>query len=193
MSLFSRLYDKVMGWSTHRHAPYFLAANSFAEAVFWPIPPDVMLAPMALAKPQRAWFFALVASLASCVGGLTGYLLGYWLFDLLVQPTILAMGYQPQFEQVKQLFEEYDFWIVFLAGFSPIPYKLFTVTAGMLHMLLLPFLLASVVSRSARFFLVAGLMKWGGARMENKLRQYIDVFGWLTVILVVLVYWFFKH
>ncbi|MCD8547264.1 MAG: DedA family protein [Aeromonadaceae bacterium] len=193
MKLFSALYDKVMGWSAHRHAPYYLMANSFAESVFWPIPPDVMLAPMALARPAKAWHFALIASLASTLGGLAGYLLGYWLFDLAVQPMIQAFGYQDNFELIQQWFARWDFWIVFLAGFSPIPYKLFTVTAGMLHMALLPFMLASVISRSARFFLVAALMKWGGARMEQKLRQYIDLIGWLTVALAVIVYLIFRH
>lgn len=192
MKLFSRLYDVVMHWSRHRHAPWFLAANSVAESVFWPIPPDVMLAPMCLAKPESAWRFALLASLASAAGGLIGYMLGFWLFDWLVQPAILSMGYQDQFEQIKTWFEQWDFWVVFLAGFSPIPYKLFTVTAGVMKMAILPFMVASIISRSARFFLVAALMKWGGEAMERKLRQYIDMLGWLSVALAIVLYLVFK-
>ena len=186
--LFARLYDWVMTKVRHRHAPAYLYGMSFAESVFFPIPPDVMLAPMALAKPEKAWHYALWTSISSTFGGLAGYLLGYWLFDLAVLPMINAMGYQQQFALIQQWFLEYDFWIVFLAGFSPIPYKLFTVTGGMMHMALLPFMLASVISRSARFFLVAGLMKWGGAAMEAKLRQYVEWLGWGTVALASLAY-----
>ncbi len=192
MRLFSALYTRVILWSRHPNAPWFLAANSFVEAVFWPIPPDVMLAPMCLANPARSWRYAFIASLASALGGLAGYLLGYWLFDILVSPAIEAFGYRDKFELIKQWFEHWDFWVVFLAGFSPIPYKLFTVTAGMMRMALLPFMLASIISRSARFFLVASLMKWGGSRMEEKLRQYIDLIGWLCIIAAIVAYFVFK-
>ena len=192
MKLFARLYDQVMIWSRHRHAVHFLAINSFIESVFWPIPPDVMLAPMCLAKPEKSWRYALIASLSSALGGLAGYLLGYWLFDVAVLPAIEAMGYQANFELIKQWFAEWDFWVVFLAGFSPIPYKLFTVTAGMMHMAVVPFMIASIISRSARFFLVAALMKWGGAKMEQKLRQYIDLIGWLCVVAAIAAYFVIK-
>ncbi len=190
--LFSHLYGWVMRKARHRHAPAYLYTLTFAESVFFPIPPDVMLAPMSLAKPEKAWSYALWTSIASTCGGLAGYLLGYWLFDLAVLPMINAMGYQAQFEMVKQWMNNYDFWIIFIAGFSPIPYKLFTVTGGMMHMALLPFMLASVISRSARFFLVAGLMKWGGAAMEAKLRQSIEWLGWGTVVIAAVAY-FWLH
>ena len=192
MKLFSHLYAWMIQWSRHPRAVWFLAVNSFVESVFWPIPPDVMLAPMCLAHPQRAWRYALVAAVSSALGGLAGYLLGYWLFDVAVLPAIELLGYQEKFELIKQWFERWDFWVVFLAGFSPIPYKLFTVTAGMMQMALLPFMLASIISRSARFFLVASLMKWGGVRMEHKLRQYIDWIGWCCVIAAVAAYLIFK-
>ena len=193
MRLFGPIYDWVMTKVRHRHAPAYLYTMSFAESVFFPVPPDVMLAPMALAKPERAWRFALGTSIASTLGGLVGYLLGYWLFEAAVEPMIAHFGYQERFEVVKQWFLEWDFWIVFLAGFSPIPYKLFTVTGGMMHMALVPFMIASVVSRSARFFLVAGLMRWGGARMEAKLRQYVEWLGWGVVILAIVVYLLVRH
>ena len=192
MKLFSHLYAWMIQWSRHPRAVWFLAVNSFVESVFWPIPPDVMLAPMCLAHPQRAWRYALVAAVSSALGGLAGYLLGYWLFDVAVLPAIELLGYQAKFELIKQWFERWDVWVVFLAGFSPIPYKLFTVTAGMMQMALLPFMLASIISRSARFFLVAALMKWGGARMEHKLRQYIDWIGWSCVVAAIAAYLIFK-
>ena len=193
MKLFAHLYDRVLLWSRHRHAARFLVVNSFVESVFWPIPPDVMLAPMCLAKPEKAWHYALLASLASALGGLAGYLLGFWLFDVAVTPMIEAFGYQSQLAMIQVWFARWDFWVVFLAGFSPIPYKLFTVTAGMMHMAVVPFLMASIISRSARFFLVAALMKWGGARMEQKLRQYIDLIGWLCVVAAVVAYFVIKN
>lgn len=193
MKLFAHLYDRVLLWSRHRHAVRFLVVNSFVESVFWPIPPDVMLAPMCLAKPEKAWHYALLASLASALGGLAGYLLGFWLFDVAVMPMIEAFGYQSQLAMIQVWFARWDFWVVFLAGFSPIPYKLFTVTAGMMHMAVVPFMIASIISRSARFFLVAALMKWGGAGMEQKLRQYIDLIGWLCVVAAVVAYFVIKN
>ena len=193
MKLFAHLYDRVLLWSRHRHAARFLVVNSFVESVFWPIPPDVMLAPMCLAKPEKAWHYALLASLASALGGLAGYLLGFWLFDVAVTPMIEAFGYQSQLAMIQVWFARWDFWVVFLAGFSPIPYKLFTVTAGMMHMAVVPFMIASIISRSARFFLVAALMKWGGAGMEQKLRQYIDLIGWLCVVAAIVAYFVIKN
>lgn len=193
MKLFAHLYDRVLLWSRHRHAVRFLVVNSFVESVFWPIPPDVMLAPMCLAKPEKAWHYALLASLASALGGLAGYLLGFWLFDVAVMPMIEAFGYQSQLAMIQVWFARWDFWVVFLAGFSPIPYKLFTVTAGMMHMAVVPFMIASIISRSARFFLVAALIKWGGAGMEQKLRQYIDLIGWLCVVAAVVAYFVIKN
>ena len=148
---------------------------------------------MCWAKQEKAWHYALLASLASALGGLAGYLLGFWLFDVAVTPMIEAFGYQSQLAMIQVWFARWDFWVVFLAGFSPIPYKLFTVTAGMMHMAVVPFLMASIISRSARFFLVAGLMKWGGARMEQKLRQYIDLIGWLCVVAAVVAYFVIKN
>ncbi len=193
MKLFSKLYLLVMRWSSHRHAPFYLAANSFAESVFWPIPPDVMLAPMSLANPPRAWFFALLTTLSSVLGALLGYALGYLLFEPLVWPAIEAFGYQSQFATVQAWFDQYGIWVVLIAAFTPIPYKLFTVTAGLLHMALLPFVLISLFGRGLRFFLVAGLMRWGGVRMEKQLFKYIDLLGWATVLLAAVAYVLLKH
>lgn len=185
--IFSRMYDLALRWARHRHAPWYLAALAFAESSFFPVPPDVMLAPMSLAHPARAWRFAALATLASTVGGLFGYLIGYLAFDL-VHPLILEWGYGPAFDRARAWFAEWGFWAIFLAGFSPIPYKVFTITAGVISMALLPFAIASAVGRGARFFLVAGVIAWGGKRMEARLREYVDRVGWLLVILVVVIY-----
>ncbi len=185
MRFFSPLYERAMHWARHRHAPAYLAGLSFAESSFFPVPPDVMLAPMALASPTRAWWFASITTAASVLGGLFGYLIGVFAFDL-VEPLLHDMGYYAKYELARAWFDQWGFWAVFLAGFSPIPYKVFTISAGVISMALLPFIGASVVGRGARFFLVASLMAWGGERMEGALRKYIDRVGWLTVLLVVL-------
>ena len=187
MRLFSRLLDMVMGWAEHRHASYYLAGLSFAESSFFPIPPDVMLAPMTLAKPERAWRFALVTTIASVLGGIAGYLIGMFAFEL-VEPLLHRAGYWQRYLDASEWFAVWGVWVVFLAGFSPIPYKIFTITAGVVGMVFLPFVLASFVGRGARFFLVAWLMRMGGTKMEGILKQYIDRIGWLLVIVVVLGY-----
>lgn len=188
MKIFSSMYDWVLKWSTHPLAVRYLALISFLESIIFPIPVDVMLAPMALAKPHRAWSLAAITTLASVAGGIVGFMLGYFAFDLVVAPMIEAAGYQARYEQAIAWFTEYGFWVVFIAGFSPIPYKVFTVSAGALHMAILPFILASAVGRAGRFFLVAGLIYWGGEAMEKKLRSMIDIIGWTVLALIVIAY-----
>jgi|TARA_B100001063_G_scaffold163398_1_gene152464 membrane protein YqaA with SNARE-associated domain len=188
LKLFQPCYDLALRWSKHPAASRYLALLSFAESVIFPIPPDVMLAPMSLSQPSRAWHFALITTLASIVGGVAGYLLGFFAFDTLLQPFIESSGYAHKLETAIGWFEAYGVWVVFLAGFSPIPYKIFTVSAGFLQMAFLPFLIASAIGRGARFFLVATLMKWGGARMEEQLRKYVEVLGWAVVGLAIVAY-----
>lgn len=185
MRLFSKLYDRTMAWSRHRHAPRYLAGLSFAESSFFPIPPDVMLAPMSLANPSRAWYFAGVTTIASVLGGILGYLIGQFAFNL-IEPLLHEAGYYSKYLEARSWFDKWGFWAVFLAGFSPIPYKIFTITAGVISMPLLPFIGASVIGRGARFFLVAALMAKGGERMESVLRKQVDIIGWGVVLLVVL-------
>lgn len=192
MKIFEPCYDLAIRWSKHPHASKYLGGLSFAESVFFPIPPDVMLAPMSLSQPNRAFTFALITTIASIVGGVAGYLLGYFAFDAWLAPVIESWGYTHKIETAMQWFEAYGVWIVFLAGFSPIPYKIFTVSAGFLQMAFLPFLVASAIGRGARFFLVASLMRWGGAPMEAKLRQYVEALGWIVVALAVIAYLLLK-
>ena len=173
-----------MRWSRHRHAPWYLGGVSFAESSFFPIPPDVMLAPMSLANPSRAWRFALITTLTSMAGGLFSYAIGYFAFDAL-EPWLRASQYWDSYQAAVTWFERWGVLAIFVAGFSPIPYKVFTIAAGVLSMALLPFTLASLIGRGARFFLVAGLMKWGGARMEAVLHRTIDRLGWATAALIV--------
>ncbi|MGI9305619.1 MAG: YqaA family protein [Gammaproteobacteria bacterium] len=183
MRLFAPLYDRVMQWAAHRHAPGYLAVLSFAESSFFPIPPDVMLAPMTVAKPARGLYFALLTTVASVLGGVFGYLLGYLALDF-VKPMIEGTAYWPKYLQAREWFNEWGVWVVFVAGFSPIPYKIFTITAGALSLALLPFIAASLVGRGARFFLVALTLMWLGPQLEPMVRKYIEWFGWLTVVLL---------
>lgn len=183
MKLFSPLYSRAMIWSRHPRAPWYLGGLSFAESSFFPVPPDVMLAPMCLAIPRRAFYFALITTLASVAGGLFGYAIGYFAFDAL-QPWLQESRYWPAYQTAVEWFERWGFWAVFIAGFSPIPYKVFTIAAGALSMALLPFAAASFIGRGLRFFLVAGLMAWGGARMEAMLHRYVDRLGWALIGLI---------
>lgn len=192
MKLFSQLYDWVMKYVGHQHAPKYLAALSFSESMFFPIPPDVMLAPMSLANTHKAWRFALITTVASIFGGVCGYLLGMLFFEPLIEPLLMSWGYMPQFEHAIQWFDSYGIWVIFLAGFSPIPYKVFTISAGLLQMAFVPFIFASAVGRGLRFYLVAGLMVLGGEKMEQNLRKYIDLIGWITVLLAVILYLVFR-
>lgn len=181
MGLFTRLYDMTLGWSRHRHAPRYLGALSFAESSFFPIPPDVMLMPMCLAQPDRGWWFAALTTLASVLGGAAGYAIGYFALEW-VAPLIGEGGrWAAAYAQASRWFGEWGFWAILIAGFSPIPYKVFTISAGALGMAFLPFLLASAIGRGARFFLVAGLLAWGGASMAARLRLYVEWIGWGVV------------
>ncbi len=184
MRLFEPLYDRVMGWSRHRYAPRYLAGLSFAESSFFPIPPDVMLAPMAAARPRAAWRLAALTTVFSVLGGLFGYVIGWLAFEW-VGPWLEGLGHGEELERAEAWFATWGVWVVLVAGFSPIPYKLFTVTAGALSMPLLPFVVASLVGRGFRFFLVALFMAWAGPRAEAHLRPYMERIGWAGVVLLV--------
>jgi len=187
MRLFGPLYDRVLSWASHRHAPRYLGALSFAESSFFPIPPDVMLAPMTLARPEAATRLAMLTTIASVLGGLAGYAIGFFAMDL-AEPWMRQAGYWEGYLEVRHWFERWGFWAVLAAGFSPIPYKLFTIAAGTLAMFLPAFVLASLVGRGARFFLVAYLIRWGGPAVEQRLRTHVEILGWAFVALLVIAY-----
>ena len=179
--MFESIYQGVMGFSRRREAPYYLSLLSFLESFILPFPPpDVMLAPMSLAHPSRAMRFAALTLLFSVLGGLVGYLIGAFLFDL-AEPYIIAWGYEARFEKVTTWFEHWGFWAVLVAGFSPVPYKLFTIAAGVLNLALIPFVLASIIGRGARFFLLAWCLARYGPAIEPKLIRYIEYIGWTVV------------
>ena len=188
MRIFGWLYDRAIRWSRHAHAPRYLAGLTFAESSFFPIPPDVMLAPMVLARRERAWYLATLTTGASVLGGLFGYLIGMYLYTQVGERVVEFYHAEETFIEIHSWFEEYGIWVILAAGFTPIPYKLFTITAGILSMTLVPFLLFSILGRGARFFLVAALIFWGGEPLERMIRKYIDLIGWVIVIVLVLLY-----
>jgi membrane protein YqaA with SNARE-associated domain len=190
MSLFSKLYVQVMQWSRHKYAVYWLALVSFTESSCFLIPPDVMLAPMTLAKPEKAWFYAGLTTVSSVLGGLLGYVIGMTAFQF-IEPWLISLGYMDSYYLAEQWFAKWGFWAIFLAGFTPIPYKIFTIASGVAGMALVPFIIGSLIGRGMRFFLVAGLMRWGGVRLEAVLRTWIDRIGWAMVILLVTGYLIF--
>ena len=191
MKIFAAMYDKTMEWSKHRYASFWLSFVSFIEAIFFPIPPDVMLIPMAMSKPQQALRFAAYTTIASVLGGAIGFAIGLYGFDF-IEPYIAQWGYQNAWDTATAWFEKWGILVVFVAGFSPIPYKVFTICAGVMHMAFLPFLLTALVSRAARFVLVAKLAAWGGERFAAKLRQSIEIIGWSVVALAVIAYFILR-
>ncbi len=190
MRLFGPLYDRVLGWSRHRHAERYLGALSFAESSFFPIPPDVMLAPMCLADRARAWRFATITTVTSLAGGVAGYFIGVFLFEL-IEPWLRTSHYWPAYLQARDWFDRWGVWAVLIAGFSPIPYKIFTIAAGATMLNFPGFVIASLIGRGARFYLVAGLIVAGGERMAELLPRYVERLGWAVVALAVIIIGFF--
>ena len=186
MRIFASLYDRVLEWSRHRYAERYLGVLSFAESSFFPVPVDVMLAPMCLADRKKAWRYASIATVFSVLGGVAGYVIGVVGFEML-EPWLAESHYWAAYETSREWFDRYGVWVIFVAGFSPIPYKVFTIAAGVAAINLPLFVVASVIGRGARFFLVASLIVWGGDRLETTLQKHVERIGWAVVALVVVV------
>ncbi len=177
MKTLRSLYDWVLRWSLTPYAGYALFFLALIEASFFPIPPDVLLVAMSISIPERALFFAMLASCGSVIGGALGYLIGLLLWNVLADVFFSYVpGFTPElFARVQSYFEQYDFLVIFAAGFSPIPYKVFTIGAGVFEIGFPTFMLASIVSRSARFFLEAWLLKRYGAPMQIFINRYFNL------------------
>jgi len=176
-----RLLHWALDKAGHPRAPAWLGAISFAESSFFPIPPDVLLAPMALARPHRGWYFAALTTLTSVLGGLLGYLIGALLYQAVAAPLLDFYGARAEYRQVVDWFGTYGVWAVFLAGLTPVPYKVFTIAAGSLAMPLLPFVVGSFAGRGLRFFALAGVIRLGGEPLYRQVERWSPLLFWLGV------------
>ncbi|MCW8909877.1 MAG: DedA family protein [Gammaproteobacteria bacterium] len=185
--IFAGIYNRCMQWAAHRHAERYLIGVSVFEAIFFPVPTALMLIPMVVAKPHKALRFSTVATVTSVLGGMVGYLLGYVAISA-IEPWIMDVGWGDKYQTAQDWFAIYGMWAVVIAGFSPIPFKLFTVSAGALSMPFGWFVLAAILGRSAHFYLIGMTMAWAGPKMEPVVRRYIEWLGWLTVIIAIIAY-----
>lgn len=183
--MLKRLYDWLMGLAQNRYALWWLAAVSFVESSVFPIPPDVMLVPMVLACRRRAWQYALLATLSSVVGGWLGYAIGAYLFDAIGQPVIAFYHLQAGFAHFQSWFAENGGWVILAKGWTPIPFKLITITAGFSHLDPTVFTLACIGSRSMRFFLVAGLLYFFGEPIKDFIEKRLSLVTTLFVVALV--------
>ena len=191
-SMIKNLYNKTMALAGHPQAIFLLGALSFIEASFFPIPPDVMLIPMVLMNPSRAWLFALVATAFSVLGGIFGYIIGTFSYELIAEPLLYSLGKEAQMVDFSNKYNEIGFWAVITAGISPIPYKVVTIMSGATNLNFAVFLGASMASRGVRFFVVAGLLHFYGHEIRDFIERYLNWVFMLFVILLVVGFIGFK-
>ena len=190
--MIKRLYDWVLSWGNSRWGALALFILAFAESSFFPIPPDVLLIALCLGAITRSFRFATICLVGSILGAAGGYAIGYYLWQNTAGEYIALANWfyahvfsVEKFLQVKNLYDEYDFWIVFTAGFTPLPYKLFTITGGLFKIDLVMFFVASMVSRGLRFFLIAGLIWKFGAPIKTFIEKYFNLLAILFTVLLI--------
>ncbi len=190
MKLFGPLYKRALAWARHPKAPALLTGLSFAEAIVFPVMPEVMLAPMCLSQPKRGYWFATLSLAGSLVGAVVGYLLGHYAYEL-VKPLLESLGWleriDAQVATLRAITAESPwkaFWLLVIAGFTPIPLKIFTWASGIVGVPMLPFLASMFVGRGKRVFLVALAIRLGGERAEKALHRYIEPIGWSALALL---------
>jgi len=182
--MFRKMYEWVMRLAASRHAPRSLAVISFAESSFFPIPPDVMLGPMVLANRDKAFVYAAICTVASVLGGMLGYAIGVWLEP--VGQTILRLFGHPEGQaEFQAWFDKWGLGVILVKGLTPIPYKLVTITAGLARFDLFTFVWASIVTRGARFFIVAAILKYFGPAMLKEFERRLNLYSVLLLILIV--------
>ncbi|MBV9554100.1 MAG: DedA family protein [Alphaproteobacteria bacterium] len=183
--MLKHIYDRMIQLAAGPNAMAALIAISFAESSFFPIPGDILLIPMILARPRDAWRLAAICTLSSVAGGMVGYAIGYWGFDLVGRPILEFYGAMHRYDALKAGFDEWGVWIIILKGITPIPYKLVTIASGVAHFDIWAFIGASIVSRSIRFFLVAALLWWFGPAVRDFIeKRLMLVTGAFAVCLV---------
>lgn len=183
------MYDWVIHFSNTKHGQTALAVISFAESSFFPVPPDVLLAPLTLGSPKKWLRFASVCSIASIIGGIVGYCIGMFLWSLIsvwVYTHLAGIGLSEEnFAKFQEWYDKYDFWIVFTCGFTPLPYKVCTISAGIAAINFPGFVVASALSRSARFFMVAGLFGWKGESIRPFIEKYFNILSLIFVAVLI--------
>jgi membrane protein YqaA with SNARE-associated domain len=190
--MIKNLYNKTMELAVHPQAIFLLGAVSFIEASFFPIPPDVMLIPMVLMNPSRAWLFALVATAFSVLGGIFGYTIGTFSYEHIAEPLLYSLGKEAEMINFSNKYNEIGFWAVITAGISPIPYKVVTIMSGATNLNFAVFLGASLASRGLRFFVVAGLLHFYGHAIRDFIERYLNWVFMLFVILLIVGFIGFK-
>lgn len=199
MKIFSYLYNFFERLSSTKYATPIMCVNSFVESIFWPIPADVMLVPMCMYHRNKAFYYAFLTVLFSVLGAIVGYYLGYYIYDPYISDMISFFHYEKHMETVRSwLTQEYGVLMIFVGAFTPIPYKVIAITTGLVaaesfantgavgYLGIIPFVLISIVGRSLRFFLEAFVIYVGGEKMEKTVKHYIDVIGWICVLLIAL-------
>ena len=176
-NLFPRSYDAIMSWAKSKHAVSILSTVSFVESFIFPIPPDLLLIPLSISSPKKAYYFAMLTTIFSVLGGVIGYLIGIYFADLFLN-TLGWMFDAKSVETTTEWMAEWGVMVVLISGFSPIPYKIFTVASGVTGLAFIPFLIASFLGRGMRFFLIGFIISKGGDNLEKKLRKYSEVIGW---------------
>ena len=181
-----RLYDWVLSWSESKYGAYALFLLAFMESSFFPVPPDVLLIALALGAPNKSFRYALNCTFGSVFGGVFGYFIGKSFFDLIGYKILAFYGIIDKFDMVQNLYDKYDVWIVGVAGFTPIPYKVFTIASGVFNMNFPEFVIVSFFSRGARFFIVAALIWKFGAPIKKFIDKYFNLLSILFVVFLVL-------
>ena len=180
-----RLYDWVLDWARTPYGTWALFIIAFCESSFFPIPPDILLIAMAVALPERAFRYALVCSAGSVLGGMFGYLIGWQFMGLVGERIIAFYGLAPKVDQIRELFNAYDAWAVAIAGFTPIPYKVFTIASGLFNINFPVFVIASALSRSARFFILGGLIYRFGAGIREFIDRWFNLLATAAMVLLI--------
>ncbi len=176
-NLFPRSYDAIMLWAKSKYAVSILSTVSFVESFIFPIPPDLLLIPLSISNPRKAYYFAMLTTIFSVLGGVIGYLIGIYFADLFLS-TLGWMFDEKSVETTTEWMAEWGVMVVLISGFSPIPYKIFTVASGVTGLTFIPFLIASFLGRGMRFFLIGFIISKGGDNLEKKLRKYSEIIGW---------------
>ena len=173
--IFRRLYDWVLHWAETPYGALALFLLALSESSFFPIPPDVLLIVLSIGAPKKSFKFALICSIGSVVGGCIGYVIGWQFMSGIGDRIIAFYGLGEKFDYIRELYRTYDAWAIGIAGFTPIPYKVFTISAGAFNINIWVFIAASVVSRSARFFLVGGLIYFFGPKIQSFIDKYFNL------------------